>query len=87
MGTGAAHAAPDASPNWRPPVINVSALKKEGVAEFWKEIERYREVTTRSGEFEAKRKKQALDWMWSLIETGLHGLFETTRWSMPPCRA
>jgi LAO/AO transport system kinase len=63
------------SPNWRPPVINVSALRKEGVAEFWKEIERYREVTTQSGEFEAKRKKQALDWMWSLIEAGLHQLF------------
>ncbi len=64
------------SPNWRPPVIGVSALKKEGMAEFWAEIERYRDVTTRSGEFENKRKKQALDWMWSLIESGLHHLFK-----------
>ena len=45
------------SPNWRPPVINVSALKKDGVAEFWKAIEDYREVVTRTGEFENKRKK------------------------------
>ena len=65
------------SPNWRPPVIGVSALKKEGIAEFWNEIELYRKVTTASGEFEAKRKKQALDWMWSMIETGLHGLFKS----------
>ncbi len=64
------------SPNWRPPVIGVSALKKEGMAEFWGEIERYREITTQTGEFDAKRKKQALDWMWSLIESGLHQMFK-----------
>ena len=64
------------SPNWRPPVIGVSALKKEGMVEFWTEIERYREITTQTGEFEAKRKKQALDWMWSMIESGLHHLFK-----------
>ena len=65
------------SPNWRPPVIGVSALQKEGMAEFWNEIERYREITTKTGEFDAKRKKQALDWMWSLIESGLHQMFKT----------
>jgi len=65
------------SPNWRPPVIGVSALKKEGMSEFWTEIEHYREVTTQSGEFEAKRKKQAIDWMWSMIESGLHHLFKS----------
>lgn len=64
------------SPNWRPPVIGVSALQKEGMAEFWNEIERYREITTKTGEFDAKRKKQALDWMWSLIESGLHQMFK-----------
>ena len=63
------------SPNWRPPVIGVSALQKEGMVEFWSEIERYREITSQTGEFEAKRKKQALDWMWSLIESGLHQFF------------
>ena len=65
------------SPNWRPPVIGVSALQKEGMAEFWNEIERYREITTKTGELDAKRKKQALDWMWSLIESGLHQMFKT----------
>ena len=64
------------SPNWRPPVIGVSALKKEGMVEFWTEIERYRDITTQTGEFESKRKKQALDWMWSMIESGLHHFFK-----------
>ena len=64
------------SPNWRPPVINVSALKKEGMDEFWKAIEDYRKITMGTGEFEGKRKKQALDWMWSQIESGLRQLFK-----------
>ncbi|MDR1709416.1 MAG: methylmalonyl Co-A mutase-associated GTPase MeaB [Candidatus Accumulibacter sp.] len=64
------------SPNWRPPVISVSALKKLGIDEFWTQIENYRKAMTASGEFDAKRKKQALDWMWSLIENGLRQLFK-----------
>ena len=63
------------SPNWRPPVINVSALQKQGMDEFWKEIQNYREIMTKTGEFEEKRKKQALAWMWSMIESGLHYRF------------
>ena len=65
------------TPNWRPPVINVSALKKDGVAAFWAEIENYPSAMTQSGEFEGKRKKQALAWMWSMIESGLHHLFRS----------
>ena len=34
------------------------------------------EVMIRTGEFENKRKKQALDWMWSQIESGLRQLFK-----------
>ena len=65
------------SPNWQPPVIGVSALKKEGIVEFWTEIERFRSTMTENGELEEKRKKQALNWMWSLIESGLHYLFRS----------
>jgi LAO/AO transport system kinase len=43
--------------------------------EFWKEIRSYRDIMTKSGEFEEKRKKQALAWMWSMIESGLHYRF------------
>ena len=73
----ALHMLRPASPNWRPPVIGVSALKKEGMADFWREIEHYRSAMTSSGEFEEKRKKQALAWMWSMIESGLHQLFRS----------
>lgn len=71
----ALHMLRPSSPNWRPPVIGVSALKKEGMVEFWAEIERFRTAMTQSGELAEKRQKQALNWMWSLIESGLHHFF------------
>ena len=55
------------SPNWTPPVLTLSALEARGIDEFWREIERFRGVMERSGEFEAKRRRQALDWTWALI--------------------
>lgn len=64
-----------ASPNWRPPVLTASALAKRGIPEFWDEVERYRATMQASGEFDAKRRRQSLDWMWSLIDSGLRQYF------------
>ena len=66
-----------ASPNWRPPVLTVSALAKRGIAEFWAEIERFQSTLTATGEFEEKRRRQAVDWMWSLIDSGLRRHFRS----------
>ena len=63
------------SPNWKPPVIALSALRKDGVAEFWQAIEDYRKALTASGELAAKRRAQALAWMWQLIDSGLRAHF------------
>jgi LAO/AO transport system kinase len=60
-----------ASPDWRPPVVMVSALRHEGMDVLWGEIERLRKIMVDSGEFEAKRRRQAVDWMWTLIDSGL----------------
>jgi LAO/AO transport system kinase len=64
-----------ASPNWHPPVLAVSATVKTGIDAFWAEIERYRKVMTESGELWAKRHRQAIDWMWTLINSGLRSHF------------
>jgi len=71
----ALHMLRPASPHWHPPVLAVSALKKEGIAEFWQAVEQYRDALTPTGEFAAKRRHQALAWMWALIESGLHHHF------------
>jgi LAO/AO transport system kinase len=64
-----------ASPHWRPPVVIASAAARTGVDAFWAEVERYRAVMTESGEFQARRRRQAVDWMWTLIDSGLRGRF------------
>src|SRR5574343_1752545 len=71
----ALHMLRPASPNWTPPVLTASALHKEGIAEFWENIENFRKALTASGEFEQKRRHQALAWMWQMIESGLHQHF------------
>lgn len=71
----ALHMLRPASPNWTVPVLTLSALQKQGIADFWKEVTNYRAALTRSGEFEAKRRHQALAWMWELIDAGLRSRF------------
>jgi LAO/AO transport system kinase len=64
-----------ASPSWQPMARVVSATTGAGIESFWGEIERFRAVATGRGEFEAKRRRQAVDWMWGLIDAGLRARF------------
>ncbi len=60
-----------ASPHWQPSVLMLSAAKKEGIAEFWQTIEQFRATMTAAGDLEARRKRQASDWMWQQIDATL----------------
>ena len=60
---------------WKPPVLTLSAVRKEGIEAFWHTIESYRDTLTSSGAFAARRQHQALAWMWQQIEEGLHTRF------------
>ena len=61
---------------WQPPVLTVSAAMNQGIAAFWRIIEDFRKTMEETGEFESKRRHQALAWMWSLIESGLAARFK-----------
>ncbi len=63
------------SRHWRPPVLVASAAAAMGIDALWTAIECYRKVVTESGEFHARRGRQAVDWMWTLIDGGLRGRF------------
>ena len=67
----ALHLLSPASPNWSPPVLACSALEESGLGEVWQRILDHREALTASGELVERRRSQALDWMWSLVEEGL----------------
>lgn len=65
------------SPAWRPPVLGVSAENGEGIELFWNTILRHRKMLDASGHLAEKRRKQALDWMWTLIDMGLQKRFHS----------
>ena len=64
-----------ASLTWSPPVLNCSALKMTGIDEIWETVLEHRKKFFATGEFNTKRKKQSVDWMWSLIKEGLKEKF------------
>ncbi len=64
-----------ASPNWRPPVLTVSAREETGLGELWERIEEHRRVMAESGELDARRRDQRLDWLRSLVEEEVLGAF------------
>jgi LAO/AO transport system kinase len=57
--------------HWHSRVIQLSALKGDGIAEFWTQVEEFHRLRRASGEFDTRRKQQALAWMWDLIHAGL----------------
>lgn len=63
------------STSWRPPVLTLSARTGAGVEAVWETVRRFHEALTVSGELTARRHRQAVDWFWSLVETGLRTRF------------
>jgi LAO/AO transport system kinase len=59
------------SKTWSPPVLTCSAVTMDGIDEIWQTILDHRKKIEASGELAEKRSKQALDWMWALVEEGL----------------
>lgn len=66
------------SPNWTVPVMTCSALANHGIEAIWQKIEEHRRQMQDSGEFEGKRKKQALQWFRFILDEGLRSWFYTS---------
>jgi LAO/AO transport system kinase len=56
---------------WAPQVIQLSALKAEGLDRFWQAVATFRDTRTQGGQLAARRQRQALAWMWERIDAGL----------------
>jgi LAO/AO transport system kinase len=63
------------SKNWSPPVLTCSAVTMAGIEDIWQTILDYKQKLENSGELMEKRRKQALDWLWALVEEGLRERF------------
>ena len=71
----ALHMLQPASPNWDPPVLTCSSLEMTGIADIWQTVLKFHKRFSRSGELEQKRQKQALDWLWAMVEDKLKQRF------------
>jgi LAO/AO transport system kinase len=68
-----------ASATWSPHVLISSAVEKRGFDEIWQTVLEHREKLLRTGELEARRRKQSLDWMWALVNEGIKARFDQNR--------
>jgi len=62
---------------WHPEVLQLSALKGQGVDTFWAAVMRFQDLQTANGRLAARRHAQDQAWMWERIEAGLQQRFKT----------
>ncbi len=60
---------PDAA--WTPPVLTCSGLTGAGLDTVWQQLMRHREQLVESGELEARRQQQQVDWVWAMVRDQL----------------
>jgi LAO/AO transport system kinase len=70
---------PSRSSTWQAPVLTASGRNGDGLEEIWQQVEEHRSVLSSTGQFEARRREQNRQWMWSLIEERLKERFLTDR--------
>ncbi len=56
---------------WRPPVLTMSGLNGTGLDTFWDVVLKHRQVLTDAGEFAEKRRRQQVDWTWTMVHDQL----------------
>ncbi len=71
----AIHLFPKKESGWIPNVLTCSAVKKEGVAAIWEDIEKYKLLTEKNGYFSRKRNEQSIYWLHETIEEQLKSNF------------
>ena len=64
---------------WHPRVIKMSALKSEGITEFWDLVNQFQNIQTTYDHLKSRRQNQSQAWMWERIEAGLKQSFENNQ--------
>ncbi len=66
--------APD-TPTWHTPVLTCSSVTEGGTRAIWDTVLEHRKKFKATGEFDQRRRGQSLEWMWTLVDEGLHRRF------------
>lgn len=69
--SNALHYLQPATKGWVTEAYTCSALNGEGIPEIWKVIKIFEKITKQSGIFNQRRKEQALEWVFKMIENEL----------------
>ncbi|MBB84325.1 MAG: methylmalonyl Co-A mutase-associated GTPase MeaB [Deltaproteobacteria bacterium] len=64
-----------ANDEWKPRALAASALNEEGIAAVWNTIVEHHDLRVANGQLEARRRDQAKDWMWKLVDEGIQRAF------------
>jgi LAO/AO transport system kinase len=56
---------------WTPPVLTCSGLSGAGLDTLWEQVERHHRTLSASGELDAKRRRQQVDWTWTMVRDTL----------------
>jgi LAO/AO transport system kinase len=56
---------------WTPPVLTCSGLTGAGLDTLWEQVERHHRTLSESGELAAKRRRQQVDWTWTMVRDTL----------------
>ena len=60
---------------WVTRVMRLSASNGQGLDVFWAAVEEFHRQRRSNGEFEARRRRQALAWMWDIVDARLNAGF------------
>jgi LAO/AO transport system kinase len=64
------------TPTWDTPVLTCSSVIEGGTKTVWETVLDHRAKFKETKEFEQRRKRQSLEWMWTLVEEGLKQRFK-----------
>lgn len=67
------------SPNWTPPVITISGLVNQDLDTLWQQIEQYSHRMQASGEWQEKRSRQQVAWMWDMLQQRMSEALRTNK--------
>ena len=56
---------------WRPPVVRVSSVQKDGIPESWQMIKKFYSKLEKSEYLEIKRRNQRISWMWHHVNDSI----------------
>jgi LAO/AO transport system kinase len=56
---------------WKTPVLTCSGLNGAGLDTVWEQVRRHHDTLTESGELAEKRRRQQVDWTWTMVRDSL----------------